>query len=86
MSNISNDIIFPEGGVYHSLITWVGGCVTRPKLSKWVARTIFKNKDEHNIEIDQRGTTHYSDAVDTLLYGVTERKPIVMSAGAVLTS
>ncbi len=58
------------------------------KIKKGTGRDEFKkNKDdERNIEIDQRGTTHYSDAVDTLLYGVTERKPVVISAGAVLTS
>ncbi len=68
MSNILNDIIFPKGGLHHSLITWVGGCAARPKFSKWVARTTFKNKDdERNIEFDQRGMTYYSDAVDTLL-------------------
>lgn len=46
-----------------------------------------KNKDdEQKLDLDQRETTHYSDAVDTLLFGVCERKVIAISAGAVMTN
>jgi len=42
--------------------------------------------DERNIELDQRTTTHYSDAVDTLLYGICEKKRVPISAGGVITT
>lgn len=42
--------------------------------------------DERNIELDQRTTTHYSDAIDTLLYGISEKKRVPISAGGVITT
>ncbi|GAB2780403.1 hypothetical protein GCM10027275_24930 [Rhabdobacter roseus] len=46
-----------------------------------------KNKaDERNPELDQRTTTHYSDAADTLLWGVTTNQVRKLSGVAVVTS
>jgi hypothetical protein len=58
------------------------------KIKKGTGREEFKkNKDdERNVELDQRETTHYSDAVDTLLYGISERKKSTISAGSIIIS
>lgn len=42
--------------------------------------------DERNIELDQRKTTHYSDAVDTLLYGICETKSKPISGVGLVTT
>ncbi len=58
------------------------------KIKKGTGKDEFKkNKDdERNVELDQRETTHHSDGVDTLLYGVAERKKKPLMDVGVITS
>jgi hypothetical protein len=58
------------------------------KLKKGTGKEDYvKNKDdERNQGLDQRTTTHHSDGIDTLLWGVCENRPVEISASGVITT